>query len=158
MIINCHTTDGDCLKIDINDIKDYISLKRKIYKTKYKLDLTNLADVSLITYANIIDDTSNFDLKENQVVLVIINVNVEFNKFITDDRFISLINNEKQRNIMYSILENPLLLEKLLSYKYQNEVDVIKGMNFNISDENIKELLNKNNGNIEIVVSSILNL
>jgi histidinol phosphatase-like PHP family hydrolase len=87
-----------------------------------------------------------------------ININIEFNKFVTDERFVSLISNDKQRNIMYKILENPLLLENLLAYKYQNEVDIIKGMNFNISDDKIKEYLNKNNGNIELVVGSILNL
>lgn len=158
MLVNCHTSDGSCIKLDISDIKDYSSLKRKIYFLKYKSELKNIGDVSLITYANIINDDAKFELEENQVILVMININIEFNKFVTDDRFVSLISNEKQRNIMYKILENPLLLENLLAYKYQNEVDIIKGMNFNISDDKIKEYLNKNNGNIELVVGSILNL
>jgi hypothetical protein len=158
MFVNCHTSDGSCIKLDISDIKDYSSLKRKIYFLKYKSELKNIGDVSLITYANIIKDDAKFELEENQVILVMININIEFNKFVTDERFVSLISNEKQRNIMYKILENPLLLENLLAYKYQNEVDIIKGMNFNISDDKIKEYLNKNNGNIELVVGSILNL
>lgn len=158
MLINCHTSDGSCIKLDISDIKDYSNLKRKIYFLKFKSELKNLDDVSLITYAQIIKDDDKFELAENQVILVMININIEFNKFINDSRLISLISNEKHRNIMYKILENPLLLENLLAYKYQNEVDIIKGMNFNISDDKIKEYLNKNNGNIEIVVGSILNL
>ena len=158
MLINCHTSDGSCIKLDISDIKDYSSLKRKIYFVKYKTELKNLEDVSLITYADIIKEDAEFNLADNQVILVMININIEFNKFINDSRLISLISNEKHRNIMYKILENPLLLENLLAYKYQNEIDIIKGMNFNISDDKIKEYLNKNNGNIEIVVGSILNL
>lgn len=158
MLINCHTSDGSCIKLDISDIKDYSSLKRKIYLVKYKTELKNLEDVSLITYADIIKEDAEFNLADNQVILVMININIEFNKFINDSRLISLISNEKHRNIMYKILENPLLLENLLAYKYQNEIDIIKGMNFNISDDKIKEYLNKNNGNIEIVVGSILNL
>ena len=148
MLINCHTSDGSCIKLDISDIKDYSNLKRKIYFLKFKSELKNLDDVSLITYAQIIKDDDKFELAENQVILVMININIEFNKFINDSRLISLISNEKHRNIMYKILENPLLLENLLAYKYQNEVDIIKGMNFNISDDKIKEYLNKNNGNI----------
>jgi len=158
MLINCHTPDGSCLKLDISDIKDFSSLKRKIYLLKFKSELQSLDDVSLITYAKIIEEDDEFNLEENQVILVKININIELNKFVNDQRLISLISNEKHRNIMYKILENPLLLDNLLTYKYQNEVDIIKGMNFNISDDKIKEYLNNNNGNIEIVVGSILNL
>ena len=77
---------------------------------------------------------------------------------MNDKRFINLVSNQKTRDYIYKILENPSLLNFLDTYKYQKELDSIKDMKFNFSDDKIKELLNSSCGNIEIVITSILNL
>ena len=110
----------------------------------------------LITFGEIIKDEDEFAFTENQVVLVKITIDIEFNKFIKDVRFIKLVGDDKKRKILYNILENPYLLESFETYKYQKELDQIKSMNFVVEDDKIKKLLDTYSGNIENVINTII--
>ena len=154
--ITCYYNDGDCYKIDITGIKNLKDLKNKIYTHKFKSNISNLDDIVLITFAEVIKDVDELVFTENQVVLVKITIDIEFNKFIKDVRFIKLIGDDKKRKILYKILENPDLLESLETYKYQKELDQIKSMNFVIADDKIKKLLDTYSGNIENVINTII--
>ena len=156
VIITCYYDDGDCSKLDITDIKNLKDLKNKIYTHKFKSNISNLDDIVLITFAEIIKDIDELTFTENQVVLVKITIDIEFNKFIKDVKFIKLIGDDKKRKILYKILENPDLLESLETYKYQKELEQIKSMNFNIADDKIKKLLDTYSGNIENVINTII--
>ena len=126
VVITCHYDDGSSEKIDVTDIKTLKNLKNKIYTHKYKSNISNLGDIVLITFGEIIKDEDEFAFTENQVVLVKITIDIEFNKFIKDVRFIKLVGDDKKRKILYNILENPYLLESFETYKYQKELDQIK--------------------------------
>jgi len=154
--ITCYYNDGDCYKIDITGIKNLKDLKNKIYTHKFKSNISNLDDIVLITFAEVIKDGKELDFTENQVVLVKITIDIEFNKFIKDVRFIKLVGDDKKRKILYKILENPDLLESLETYKYQKELDQIKSMNFVVADDKIKKLLDTYSGNIENVINTII--
>jgi len=158
MMIIAHFEDGINTKIDTANMNSYNDLKKEIFSFKYKTNLTNLNDVTLITFGQIIKDNEEFNIEENQVFLVKINIDLELNKIINDDRLIKILSDEKMRKIIYKILENPNLLTIFETYKYQKEFDQIKSMNFSISDDNIKNLLDINSGNLETVIASILNL
>jgi hypothetical protein len=157
-MIIAHFEDGINTKIDTANMNSYNDLKKEIFSFKYKTNLTNLNDVTLITFGQIIKDNEEFNIEENQVFLVKINIDLELNKIINDDRLIKILSDEKMRKIIYKILENPNLLTIFETYKYQKEFDQIKSMNFSISDDNIKNLLDINSGNLETVIASILNL
>jgi hypothetical protein len=154
--ITCYYDDGECAKIDITDLKTLKDLKNKIYTHKFKSNISNLDDIVLITFAEIIKDSDEFSFTENQVVLVKITIDIEFNKFIKDVRFIKLVGDDKKRKMLYKILENPDLLESLETYKYQKELDQIKSMNFVVADDKIKKLLDTYSGNIENVINTII--
>jgi hypothetical protein len=154
--ITCHYDDGSSEKIDITDIKNLKDLKNKIYIHKFKSKISNLDDIVLITFAEVIKDEDEIAFTENQVVLVKITIDIEFNKFIKDVRFIKLIGDDNKRKILYKILENPNLLESLETYKYQKELDQIKSMNFVVADDKIKKLLDTYSGNIENVINTII--
>jgi hypothetical protein len=156
VVITCHYDDGSSEKIDVTDIKTLKDLKNKIYTHKYKSNISNLDDIVLITFGEIIKDEDELAFTENRVVLVKITIDIEFNKFIKDVRFIKLIGDDKKRKILYKILENPDLLESLETYKYQKELEQIKSMNFNIADDKIKKLLDTYSGNIENVINTII--
>jgi hypothetical protein len=157
-MINIHFSDNTHINLDIDKCKTYIDLKKEIYLNKFKSTLINTSDLILITYGKIINDDDPLDYIKNQVFLVKINVDIEIQKFLNDERFLKLVSNEQTRKSLYHILENPDLLEKLKKFRFQKELDEISSMKLNISDEQIKELLEKHSGNIEIVVNSILNL
>jgi hypothetical protein len=157
-MINIHFSDNTHINLDIEKCKTYIDLKKEIYLNKFKSTLINTSDLILITYGKIINDDDPLDYIKNQVFLVKINVDIEIQKFLNDERFLKLVSNEQTRKSLYHILENPDLLEKLKKFRFQKELDEISSMKLNISDEQIKELLEKHSGNIEIVVNSILNL
>jgi len=154
--ITCHYDDGSSEKIDVTDIKTLKDLKNKIYTHNYKSNLNSLDDIVLITFGEVIKDGKELDFTENQVVLVKITIDIEFNKFIKDVRFIKLVGDDKKRKILYKILENPDLLESLETYKYQKELDQIKSMNFVVEDDKIKKLLDSYSGNIENVINTII--
>ena len=157
-MINIHFSDNTHINLDIEKCKTYIDLKKEIYLNKFKSSLINTSDIILITYGKIINDDDPLDYIKNQVFLVKINVDIEIQKFLNDERFLKLVSNEQTRKSLYHILENPDLLEKLKKFRFQKELDEINSMKLNISDEQIKDLLEKHSGNIEIVVNSILNL
>jgi shikimate kinase len=157
-MINIHFSDNTHINLDIEKCKTYIDLKKEIYLNKFKSTLINTSDLILITYGKIINDDESLDYIKNQVFLVKINVDIEINKFLNDERFLKLVSNDKTRKLLYHILENPDLLEKLKKFRFQKELDEINSMKLNVLDEQIKELLEKHSGNIEIVVNSILNL
>ena len=157
-MINIHFSDNTHINLDIEKCKTYIDLKKEIYLNKFKSSLINTSDIILITYGKIINDDDPLDYIKNQVFLVKINVDIEIHKFLNDERFLKLVSNEQTRKSLYHILENPDLLEKLKKFRFQKELDEINSMKLNISDEQIKDLLEKHSGNIEIVVNSILNL
>jgi len=143
---------------DSTNSKTHIDLKKQLFTKKLNLNLINLNDISLIGYGKVINDLDSYEFDNNQVVLVYINVNLELNKILSDKRLINLLSDGEKRKIFYDVLENPTLLDKLKVYTYQKEYEQIRNMQFNIADEQIKNLLENNQGNIEIVVSSILNL
>lgn len=153
-----HFSDNTTSKIDLNKEKTYLDIKKEVYKNKFSKSMNNKNDLVLITLGNIVDDNEEVTCLENQIFLVKINVNIELQKILNDDRLIKLLEDESKRNIIYKILENPDLLEKIKEYKYQKELDQIVNMNFNVTEDEIKTLLDKNSGNIEIVVGLILNL
>lgn len=157
-MINIHFSDNTHINLDIEKCKTYIDLKKEIYFNKFKSTLINSSDLILITYGKIINDDDQLDYIKNQVFLVKINVNLEVQKFINDERLLNLVSNDKTRKLLYNILENPDILEKLKKFRFQKELDEINSMKLNMSDEQIKDLLEKHSGNIEIVVNSILNL
>jgi hypothetical protein len=157
-MINIHFSDNTHINLDIEKCKTYIDLKKEIYLNKFKSTLINTSDLILITYGKIINDNDPLDYIKNQVFLVKINVDIEIHKFLNDERLLNLVSNDRTRKLLYHILENPDLLEKLKKYRFQKELDEINSMKLNISDEQIKDLLEKHSGNIEIVVNSILNL
>jgi hypothetical protein len=160
-MIICHFSDGFVQNVDETKFNNYLELKKYLFNLKSKTLLNKSDDITLITYGKIINDNDTYvnnNNNINQVYLVKINIDIEVLKIINDSRLINLVSNEKTRNYMYKILENPDLLNFLDTYKYQKELDNIKDMNFSISDDKIKEFLNSSNGNIEIVISSILNL
>jgi hypothetical protein len=157
-MINIHFSDNTHINLDIEKCKTYIDLKKEIYLNKFKSTLINTSDLILITYGKIINDNDPLDYIKNQVFLVKINVDIEIHKFLNDERLLNLVSNDRNRKLLYHILENPDLLEKLKKYRFQKELDEINSMKLNISDEQIKDLLEKHSGNIEIVVNSILNL
>ena len=157
-MIKCYFNDGNTFTHDSSTTKTYIDLKKQLFNKKLNLNLNNLDDIKLISYGKIISDLDTYEFDNNQVVLVHININIELNKILTDKRLIDLLSDADKRKIFYDILDNPTLLEKLKVYTYQKEYDQIRNMQFNIADEQIKKLLDNNEGNIEIVVSSILNL
>lgn len=157
-MIKCYFNDGNTFTHDSSTTKTYIDLKKQLFNKKLNLNLNNLDDIRLISYGRVINDLDLYVFEDNQVVLVHVNVNIELNKILTDKRLIDLLSDADKRKIFYDILDNPTLLEKLKVYTYQKEYDQIRNMQFNIADEQIKKLLDNNEGNIEIVVSSILNL
>ena len=157
-MILCRYSDGEIIKIDANKFTNYLELRKYLFNIKSKLNLNNSDDITLITLGNLINDNDKFEHNLNQIYLVKINISIELLKISNDKRFINLVSNEKTRNYIYKILENPSLLHFLDTYKYQKELDNIKDMNFNISDDKIKDLLNSSCGNIEIVITAILNL
>ena len=55
--ITCYYDDGECAKIDITDLKTLKDLKNKIYTHKFKSNISNLDDIVLITFAEIIKDS-----------------------------------------------------------------------------------------------------
>jgi hypothetical protein len=157
-MIKCYFNDGNTFTHDSSTTKTYIDLKKQLFNKKLNLNLNNLDDIKLISYGKSINDLDIYEFDNNQVVLVHININIELNKILTDKRLIDLLSDVDKRKIFYDILDDPTLLEKLKVYTYQKEYDQIRNMQFNIADEQIKRLLDNNKGNIEIVVSSILNL
>jgi hypothetical protein len=157
-MIKCYFNDGNTFTHDSSTTKTYIDLKKQLFNKKLNLNLNNLDDIKLISYGKSINDLDIYEFDNNQVVLVHININIELNKILTDKRLIDLLSDADKRKIFYDILDDPTLLEKLKVYTYQKEYDQIRNMQFNIADEQIKRLLDNNKGNIEIVVSSILNL
>lgn len=157
-MIKCYFNDGNTFTHDSSTTKTYIDLKKQLFNKKLNLNLNNLDDIRLISYGRVINDLDLYVFEDNQVVLVHVNVNIELNKILTDKRLIDLLSDADKRKIFYDILDNPTLLEKLKVYTYQKEYDQIRNMQFNIADEQIKKLLDNNQGNIEIVVGSILNL
>ena len=157
-MIKCYFNDGNTFTHDSSTTKTYIDLKKQLFNKKLNLNLNNLDDIKLISYGKSINDLDTYEFNNNQVVLVHININIELNKILTDKRLIDLLSDADKRKIFYDILDDPTLLEKLKVYTYQKEYDQIRNMQFNIADEQIKRLLDNNKGNIEIVVSSILNL
>jgi hypothetical protein len=159
-MILCRYSNGDVFKIDNTKFTNYVDLKKHLFnlKSNGKINLNNSDDITLITFGQIVKDGDNFENNLNQIYLVKINISIELLKITNDKRFINLVSEEKTRNYIYKILENPSLLHFLDTYKYQKELDNIKDMNFNISDDKIKDLLNSSCGNIEIVITAILNL
>jgi hypothetical protein len=159
-MIICHFSDGIVHSVDEKKFNNYLELKKYLFNLKSKTSLNKSDDITLITYGKIINDDDKYvsNNNTNQVYLVKINIDIEVLKIINDSRLINLVSNEKTRNYMYKILDNPDLLNFLDTYKYQKELDNIKDMNFTISDDKIKEFLNFSNGNIETVITSILNL
>ena len=157
-MINIHFSDNTQINLYIEKCKTYIDLKKEIYLNKFKSTLINTSDLILITYGKIINDNDKLDYINNQVFLVKINVNYEVQKFLSDERLLNLVSNEKKRKLLYDILDNPDLLEKLKKFRFQKELDEINSMKLNVNDKQIKDLLEKSSGNIEIVVNSILNL
>jgi hypothetical protein len=158
-MIICRYSDGNVHNIDNSKFNNYLELKQHLFNLKCESKIIiNLDDITLITFGKIINNDDKFDNNINQVYLVKININIEIIKLVNDKRLINLVSNEKTRNYLYKILDNPALLNFLDTYKYQKELDNIKDMNFNISDDKIKEFLNSSCGNIEIVITSILNL
>jgi hypothetical protein len=156
-MINIHFSDNSHINLDIEKCKTYIDLKKEIYLNKFKSTLINTSDLILITYGKIINDDEPLDYIKNQVFLVKINVDIEIQKFLNDERFLKLVSNEQTRKSLYHILEYPDILEKLKKFRFQKELDEINSMRLNITNEQIKELLENHSGNIEIVVNSILN-
>ena len=160
MIIICRFSDGLVHNIDTTNFTNYLDLKKHLFniKSKSKIQLNNSDDITLITFGKIILDSDNFENNLNQIYLIKININIEVLKILNDIRLINVVSNEKTRNYIYKILENPNILNFLDIYKYQKELDNIKDMKFNISDDKIKEFLDSSCGNIEIVITTILNL
>ena len=160
MTIICRFSDGIVHNIDTTNFTNYLDLKKHLFnlKSNCKIQLNNTNDIMMITYGKIILDTDKFENNLNQIYLIKININIEVLKILNDNRLINLVSNEKTRNYIYKILENPNILNFLDIYKYQKELDNIKDMNFNISDDKIRQLLDSSCGNIEIVITSILNL
>jgi hypothetical protein len=157
-MIICRFTDGVVHKIDYTKFNNYLELKKYLFNLKCNMLLNKSDDITLITIGNMVKDDDKFENNINQIYLVKININIEMIKMFNDQRLINLVSNEKTRNYIYKILDNPDLLNFLDTYKYQKELESIKDMNFNISDDKIKEFLNSSCGNIEIVITSILNL
>lgn len=153
-----HYNDNTTCKIDGSKYSTYMDIKKELFQNKFKRALINPNDLIIITFGEVVKDSDTCLGTENQVHLVKINFDVEFNKIYTDDRLVKLLSNESSRKIFYEILENPDILNKLKKYKYQKELDDIKNMGFRISENEIKDLLDKNSGNMEIVVGSLLNL
>lgn len=153
-----HFSDNTTSKLDLNKEKTYLDVKKEVYKNKFNKSMNNKNDLVLITLGNIVNDEEEVTCLENQIFLVKINVNIELEKILNDDRLIRLLEDDNKRKIMYKILENPNLLDKIKEYKYQTQLDQINNMNFNVTEDEIKNLLDKNSGNIEIVVGLILNL
>jgi len=150
-------SDNTNLKINKNDINSYSELITKIIDNKFKSNYIKETDLTIITKGLIIDINSAFNVDENQTFLVKINIDLEYIKYINDERLKKLINNENTRKFMYEILENPAILEKLKIYKYQTALDEIYKMGFKFPEDKIKNLLDKNNGNIELVLGILLN-
>ncbi len=150
-------SNNTSLKIDNKEVKNYEELKKKVIENKFKSDNISLSDLILITKGKVVNIDDEYKLDDNQTFLVKVNINIEYNKFIKDDRLMKLIDNEKTRKILYNILDNPELLEKLTIYKYQKQLDDINNMGFKFEEDKIKSLLNKNNGNIEMVLALLLN-
>jgi hypothetical protein len=159
-MILCRYSNGEVFKIDNTKFTNYVDLKKHLFnlKSNGKINLNNSDDITLITFGQIVKDGDNFENNLNQIYLVKVNINIEVIKILNDNRLINLVSNEKTRNYIYKILENPNLLNFLDIYKYQKELDNIKDMKFNISDDKIKQFLDSSCGNIEIVIASILNL
>jgi len=159
-MILCRYSDGEVVKIDNTKFTNYLELKKYLFnlKSSGKINLNNSDDITLITFGHQVKDDDKFENNLNQIYLVKINISIELLKIMNDKRFINLVSNQKTRDYIYKILENPSLLNFLDTYKYQKELDSIKDMKFNFSDDKIKELLNSSCGNIEIVITSILNL
>lgn len=157
-MLNFYFSDNTSLKLDQSKYKNYSDIKYAIYKNKYNLDLKKINDITLITYGKIILDTDIYNCINNQTFLVKINIDIEFDKILNDHRLISLLSDKDTRLIFYNILDNPKLLDGLKIYKYQKELDIIMSMKLPAVIDEIKELLNNNTGNIEIVINTILNL
>jgi len=157
-MLNFYFSDNTSLKLDQSKYKNYSDIKYAIYKNKYNLDLKKLNDITLITYGKIILDSDICNCINNQTFLVKINIDIELDKIVNDHRLISLLSDKDTRLIFYNILDNPKLLDGLKKYKYQKELDIIMSMKLPALIDEIKELLNNNTGNIEIVINTILNL
>ena len=157
-MLNFYFSDNTTLKLDQSKYKNYSDIKYAIYKNKYNLDLKKINDITLITYGKIILDTDIYNCINNQTFLVKINIDIELDKILNDHRLISLLSDKDTRLIFYNILDNPKLLDGLKKYKYQKELDIIISMKLPAVIDEIKELLNNNTGNIEIVINTILNL
>jgi len=159
MSIICRFSDGLVHNIDSTKFSNYLELKKYLLNLRSgNLLLDKTDNITMITYGKIILDTDKFENNLNQIYLIKININIEVVKILNDNRLINLVSNEKTRNYIYKILENPNILNFLDIYKYQKELDNIKDMNFNISDDKIKQFLDSSCGNIEIVITTILNL
>lgn len=150
-------SNNTSLKFHHKEINSFDELKKKIIENKFKSDNLKLSDITLITKGNIINENNDYNVDENQTFLVIVNINIEFSKFINDERLVNIINDEKTRKIMYKILENPSILEKLNVYKYQKELDEIYSMGMKYPEDKIKFLLNKHNGNLGMVMDALFN-
>ena len=139
-----HYNDNTICKIDGNKFSNYLDIKKELFQNKFKRSLINPNDLIILTFGEIVKDSDTCLGTENQVHLVKINFDIEFNKIYTDERLIKLLSIESSRKIIYEILDNPEILNKLKKYKYQKEFDDIKIMGFRISDNEIKDLLDKN--------------
>jgi len=157
-MLNFHFSDCTAIKLDQSKYKNYSDIKIALFKQKYNIDLKNLDDITLITYGKIISSTDLYNCINNQTFLVLINIDIEINKILNDERLIKLLSDKNTRLIFYNILDNPKLLDGLKKYKYQNELDIIMSMKLPASIEEIKKLLDSNSGNMEIVTNSLLNL
>ena len=157
-MLTFYFSDNTLYKLDLNKQKCYLDIKREIFNYKFKTVMNNKNDLVLITFGNIVNDEDEVFVLENQIFLVKINFNIHINKILNDDRLLLLLSNENNRNIINKILDKPELLLKLNEYQYQLQLEQIKTMNFKISEDLIKNLLDSNSGNIDLVVGAILNL
>jgi len=157
-MLTFYFSDNTLYKLDLNKQKCYLDIKREIFNHKFKTSMNNKNDLVLITFGNIVNDEDEVFVLENQIFLVKINFNIHINKILNDDRLLLLLSNENNRNIINKILDKPELLLKLNEYQYQLQLEQIKTMNFKISEDLIKNLLDSNSGNIDLVVGAILNL
>jgi hypothetical protein len=157
-MLTFYFSDNTLYKLDLNKQKCYLDIKREIFNYKFKTVMNNKNDLVLITFGNIVNDDDEVFVLENQIFLVKINFNIHINKILNDDRLLLLLSNENNRNIINKILDKPELLLKLNEYQYQLQLEQIKTMNFKISEDLIKNLLDSNSGNIDLVVGAILNL
>ena len=156
-MINIYLNDNTYLKLDLTKVNNYEDIKKFILENKYNNKFyISLNDVILISFGKIITNDSEFNIQEKQILLAYIKINKELHKIVNDDRFINLLNDENMKNILYEILDDPTKLEKIKTYKYQHALNDIQKMGFEIPENKLKLLLDKNYGNIENTISQIL--